>query len=440
MTNVVTRFAPSPTGFLHVGGVRTAFYNFLFARKHNGTFALRIEDTDTARNREEWAVGLEEDLAWLGLTHDVFAKQSERTEVYRDAVKKLIDDGHAYISQETPTEPGQRDTVVRFRNPNKTVTINDLVRGEVTVDTTDLKDFIIARSVDEPLYHLAVVVDDAAMGITHVIRAEEHLSNTPRQILIQEALGYPRPTYAHLPLVLATDKSKLSKRKHGETVSLTYYRSRGYLPHALLNFLLLLGWNPGTDQEFFSMDEMIAQFDLAKVQKGGAVFNTEKLNWVNKHYITAMDTNEQWEWVDRFTPEHYNRTVLKKIQPLIIDRISAFGEIADAFANNEFVYFFEQPSYDGVTLTWKDTSADNARTHLQHSLEVIETLADTFTPETIKNALWEYAEAQGRGAVLWPLRVALSGQERSVDPFTIASVLGKQETFVRIKNALQHLS
>lgn len=440
MTTVTTRFAPSPTGFLHMGGVRTALYNYLYARKHAGTFILRIEDTDVARNREEWAQGLVDDLAWLGLTHDVFAKQSERTELYRDAVAKLIASGHAYISKETPTEEGQREEVVRFKNPNTVVTITDIIRGEVSVDTTDLKDFIIARSVDEPLYHLAVVVDDALMGVTHVVRAEEHLSNTPRQILIQEALGYPRPTYAHLPLVLAPDKSKLSKRKHGEAVSLTHYRERGYLPAAILNFLLLLGWNPGTDQEFFTLDEMIVQFDLAKVQKGGAVFNVEKLNWINKHYIAQMTPDEQWDWIDRFTPPEYDRAVLKKIQILIADRISAFGEIPELFAKGEFTYFFTKPSYDGVPLAWKDTPKETAQAHLERVTELLTSLEGSFDAETVKTAVWEYAEKEGRGTVLWPMRVALSGQEKSVDPFTTAGILGKGETLARLSSAISYLS
>lgn len=441
MSSVVTRFAPSPTGFLHMGSVRAALYNFLFAQKEGGKYILRIEDTDVARNREEWSTGLVDDLAWLGLHHDEFAKQSERTELYRDAVKKLIDSGHAYISKETPTEEGQRSEVVRFKNPNTTVTFTDLIRGDISVDTTDLKDFVIARSVDEPLYHLAVVVDDGVMGITHVIRGEDHISNTPRQILIQEALGYARPTYAHLPLVLATDKSKLSKRKHGESVSLSHYRTLGYLPAAILNFLLFIGWNPGTDQEFFTLDDMIAQFDLTKVQKGGAVFNIEKLDWINKHYITQMTADEQREWIDRFTPPEYDREVLKKIQTLIIDRISTFGHIAELFEKGEFTYFFSAPSYDDVSLSWKDSSADDTAQHLAQIASLLEAVSDdAFTADRIKEAVWGYAEEHGRGSVLWPLRVALSGQEKSVDPFTTAGILGKKETLSRIENARTHLS
>jgi glutamyl-tRNA synthetase len=424
-----------------MGGVRTALYNFLYARKHGGTFALRIEDTDVARNKEECAQGIVEDLAWLGLTHDTFAKQSERTELYRTAVKKLIDSGHAYISQETPTEEGQRDSVVRFKNPNTTVIFTDLIRGEISVDTTDLKDFVIARSVDEPLYHLAVVVDDADMGITHVVRAEEHLSNTPRQILILEALSYTRPTYAHIPLVLAPDKSKLSKRKHGESVSLSHYRSLGYLPHAILNFLLLIGWNPGTDQEFFTLDDMITQFDLTNVQKGGAVFNVEKLDWINKHYIAEMSPDAQFENINQRTPQEYSRDMLKKIQPLILDRIHTFGHIPELFETGEFAYFFSQPTYNNVSLTWKEMSTDEARMHLQEIFSRLEKLsAEAFSAESVKSAVWDYAEEKGRGNVLWPLRVALAGLEKSVDPFTIAGIIGKEETLARISNAVHHLS
>ncbi|QQR82610.1 glutamate--tRNA ligase [Candidatus Campbellbacteria bacterium] len=439
--NVVVRFAPSPTGFLHIGGVRGALFNFLFARKHGGTYALRIEDTDKERSREEWTTGLIEDLAWLGLHHDVFAKQSERTELYKTSLQKLIDSGHAYISKETPTEPGQRDEVIRFKNPKSIVTFEDMIRGTVSVDTTDLGDFVIARSIDEPVYHFAVVVDDGDMHITHVIRGEEHLSNTPRQILIQEALGLTRPVYAHLPLVLATDKSKLSKRKHGETVSLTYYRSRGYLPEALLNFVVFMGWNPGTDQEFFTLDEMIQAFDISKVQKGGAVFNVEKLNWINRHYIRQMTSEEQLAHIAAFAPHGTNLDILAKIQPIIIDRIQTFGDVTHLFESGEVSYFFSLPVYDTTKLLWKTDPKETTQQHLTWIHNTLESLPDTsFTLEGLKEAVWPYAEANGKGSVLWPFRFALSGVEKSPDPFTLAATLGKQETLTRVTNALTRLT
>ena len=241
---VAVRMAPSPTGNFHVGGARTALFNFLFAKQNNGKFILRIEDTDKERSKKEFEDDIFESLEWLGLKYDEFCRQSERGEIYRNYVEKMLNNDSVYEAE---------DKVIRFRNPNKKIKFNDLVRGEIEFDTTELKDFVIAKSVDEPLYHLAVVIDDFESGITHVIRGEDHISNTPRQILIQEAIGAPRPLYAHLPLILAQDRSKLSKRKHGESVSLDYYRNKSYSPEAIINYLALLGWNPGTEQEIFTL-------------------------------------------------------------------------------------------------------------------------------------------------------------------------------------------
>lgn len=431
---VITRFAPSPTGFLHIGGVRTALFSFLFARQNNGIFALRIEDTDKARSKEEWITGIIDDLAWLGLKHDVYLKQSDKTEAYKIYIKKLLDSGHAYISKEKIIEEGQRDEVIRFKNPNKKVIINDLIRGEVIVDTTDLGDFIIARSIDEPIYHLAVVVDDFEMGITHVIRAEEHLSNTPRQILIQEAIGAPRPLYAHLPLVLAEDRSKLSKRKHGETVSLTYYRNKGYLPKAILNFVALIGWNPGTDQEIFSLDELIKSFDLNKVQKGGAIFNVEKLDWFNKQYIGKMNIKEFENHAKAFIPANTPSTLL----PLIKEKINKFSEIEDLL-NGELSFVRPLPKYPKELLKWKqEKDLVNTKEYLKLIIEKLSILSD-FGKESVKSAVWPLAEEKGKGNILWPMRVALSGKEKSPDPFIIAEILGKEETIKRLTYANKNI-
>ncbi len=425
---VVTRFAPSPTGFLHMGGVRTALYSFLFARKHKGTFALRIEDTDKARNRDEWTQALVSDLDWLGLKHDVYAVQSEKLQSHQSYIKKLIESGQAYISKEKDVKEGQRDEVIRFKNPNKKVTFTDLIRGDITVDTTDLGDFVIARSMEEPVYHLAVVVDDFEMGITHIIRAEEHISNTPRHILIQEAIGAPRPLYAHLPLVLAEDRSKLSKRKHGETVSLTYYREQGYLPEAILNFMALIGWNPGTDQEMFSLSELIETFDLSKVQKGGAIFNVEKLKWYNKAYLSRLSLEEFKKVAAPFTTD-----VPEKLWPLLKERTVILSELRDL---SEFDFISKKPELTKEKLNWKDTIVEKAT--LIKTKELLETVSD-FTKENVKTALWGYAEEVGKGVVLWPLRVSLSGKEKSPDPFILAELLGKQETISRIDYAISLL-
>jgi len=283
MGKVAVRMAPSPTGNFHVGGARTALFNFLFARKNNGKFILRIEDTDKERSKKEFEDDIFESLEWLGLKYDEFYRQSERGEIYKNYVEKMLNNDSVYEAE---------DKVIRFRNPNKKTKFNDLVRGEIEFDTTELKDFVIAKSVDEPLYHLAVVIDDFESGITHVIRGEDHISNTPRQILIQEAIGAPRPLYAHLPLILAQDRSKLSKRKHGESVSLDYYRHKGYSPEAIINYLALLGWNPGTEQEIFTLEELINVFDLERVHKGGAIFDEKKLAWVNRKHFNLGKTTK----------------------------------------------------------------------------------------------------------------------------------------------------
>ncbi|KKS78977.1 MAG: Glutamate-tRNA ligase [Candidatus Azambacteria bacterium GW2011_GWE1_42_9] len=281
---IITRFPPSPTGNFHVGSARTALFNFLFARKNNGKFILRIEDTDKTRSKKEFEDNIFESLEWLGLKYDEFYRQSDRGKIHRTYIEKMLDDGSIYEAE---------DKIIRFKNPNKKVKFNDLVRGEIEFDTTELKDFIIAKSVDEPLYHLAVVIDDFESNITHVIRGEDHISNTPRQILIQETISAPRPIYAHLPLILAPDRSKLSKRKHGESVSLDYYRNKGYSPEAMINYLALLGWNPGTEQEIFTLPELINVFDFSRVHKGGAIFDEKKLAWVNRKHFNLGKTRDK---------------------------------------------------------------------------------------------------------------------------------------------------
>lgn len=437
-SGIVTRFAPSPTGFLHIGGVRTALFSYIYARQARGKFILRIEDTDKERNREEWTRGLVEDLEWLGLEYDLFAKQSERTKEYKKYLEKMVKDGKAYISKEETKKEGERDEVIRFKNPNKKINFNDLIRGEIEIDTSDLGDFVIAKSMDEPLYHLAVVVDDFEMGITHVIRAEEHLSNTPRQILIQEAIGAGRPAYAHLPLVLAEDRSKLSKRKHGETVSLTYYRNKGYLPEAIINFVALLGWNPGTDQEILSMDDLIDQFKIDKVQKGGAIFNVEKLNWINRKYMETMKEKDFLRMAKEFAPNTLSDDDLEKIMPLLKERMSYFGEIGDLLLG-ELSFISPVPEYNKKSLMWKqEKDINTTKEYLKNVIEILYKIKEKeFTKEKIKSALWPYAEEKGRGNVLWPVRFALSGKEKSPDPFVMSEILEKDETLKRLNRAYE---
>lgn len=429
--NITTRMAPSPTGKFHVGSARTALFSYLFTRHHGGKFILRIEDTDKERSKPEFEQNIIESFEWLGLAYDEFYRQSERTEIYKEQLKRLIDSGAAYISKEE-AEEGKRSEVIRFKNPNKKITFSDVVLGEIEVDTTDLKDFVIAKDLDTPLYHLTVVVDDGFMNVSHVIRAQEHIANTPRQILILEALGFQRPVYAHIPLVLAPDKTKLSKR-HGATALLDF-RDQGYLPEAVINFLAFLGWNPGTEQELFTKEELIRDFSLEKVQTGGGVFNIEKLQWFNREYIKKMPEEALLAEVKK----HFDlpEELLRRALPSIVERVTTFKDLDNV---EEFGFYSAVPAYDAASLIWKKSDREQTVAHLMKAKELLET-ADFSSSESVKSAVWEYAEAAGRGDVLWPLRFALSGKEKSPDPFTLAYIFGREETLTRVNLALQHLS
>ncbi|NTV44179.1 MAG: glutamate--tRNA ligase [Candidatus Yonathbacteria bacterium] len=429
---VVTRFAPSPTGVLHVGGVRTALFSWLFARKYGGEFVLRIEDTDTERSTSEFEKDIIDGLSWLGITHDRFYRQSERVPEHRAHLERMLAEGAVYEAEDNKDGTGK---VIRFKNTNETITFTDVVRGDITFDTTELGDFVIARDIDHPLYHLAVVADDFDMGVTHVIRGEDGISNTPRQILIGRAMGAPRPVYAHIPLILAPDKSKLSKR-HG-AVSATAYRDKGYLPEALLNFLALLGWNPGDEREIFTLTELVQEFSLERIQKSGAVFSTEKLDWINREHIKCLSKDiALTEVVRRF--EDKNPEVLAKVAPLILERVSVWSDIDEFRKAGEFEYFFTAPVYDAEGLLWKESPAPEAWESIDNIINMLQSVSFE-SPETIKSGLWTYAEERGKGAVLWPFRYALSGREKSADPFTIAWILGRDETLARLGTAKENL-
>ncbi|MEY2664565.1 MAG: hypothetical protein RIT04_373 [Candidatus Parcubacteria bacterium] len=455
-SKVVTRFAPSPTGLFHAGSYRTAVFAYLFARKHAGHFILRIEDTDKIRSTKANEDNIIESLKWLHLDYDAMYRQSERTEIYKEWLNKLITNGTAYISKETPKEPGGRTEVIRFKNPNKKVLFHDLIRGDIEFDTTELGDFVIAKSLEEPIFHFVVVLDDYLMGVTHVIRGEDHISNTPRQILIQQALGATTPFYAHLPLVLGEDRSKLSKRKGA--LPLTEYRTRGYLPEAVLNFISLLGWNPGTEQELFSLNELVQAFDLTKVQKGGAVFNDEKLAWFNKQYIAKLSKAEFISHVKECAPEVVDLPSFTTIAPLLQEKISSFGDIRTLLAPGGELAFMtidfsggatgSALPYDPTALLWKgETDISKVKTSLKKVIELLSVLdgdSATFSAEKVKAAIWDFAssipkEQGGRGSVLWPMRYALSGQQKSPDPFIISEILGKDETLARLNRAYNAL-
>lgn len=432
---IVTRFAPSPTGLFHVGSYRTAIFSFLYARHNNGRFVLRIEDTDKERSKKECTDNILESLKWLGLDYDEMYFQSEKLERHEYFLKKMIEDGFAYEAEESSSGSGK---AIRFKNPNKKVSFQDLIHGNIEFDTTELKDFVIAKNIKEPLFHLAVVVDDFESGITHVVRGDDHISNTPRQILIQEAIGAPTPEYAHLPLVLGEDRSKLSKRKGA--LALTQYREKGYLPEALLNYISLVGWNPGGEQEIFTEEELIKIFDLEQVHKGGAIFDEVKLKWVNKEHLKRVSDNEFRTEVEK----RLGKKIDEKILEVLRERISYYGEIDEIKESGELDYLFDAPNYqksllipNPKMLKDREMNASEISNILKRARDLIENIDEkSWNKENIKRALWEYATEEGRGAVLWPLRVALSGRERSTDPFTIAEIIGKSATIDRINDAI----
>jgi glutamyl-tRNA synthetase len=403
---------------------------------------FRSEDTDKARSTKEFEEEIIAGLQWLGITwdNDTIVRQSERSSIYRTYLEKMIEAGTAYLSEEeSKNNPEQMVTVVRLKNPNKVITFNDLVRGDITFDTTELGDIVIARSIDDALYHFTVVVDDFTMGVTHVLRGDDHISNTPRQILIQEAIGAPRPIYAHLPLILATDRSKMSKR-HG-AVSLSEYRKAGYTKEAIINYLALLGWNSGTDQELFTLEELVTAFTVDHIHKAGAVFDIKKFAWFNKEYLNKLDDTDFTTYITEQFPEQllslpqYSQERLTKLIPTIRERICTRAEFHDLTAAGEYDYFFDTPIYEYGLLKWKnDASTTDALPRLESALQILRE-ADFESKETIKSVLWPLAEETGRGEVLWPLRVALSGRAQSPDPFTLAFILGRSEALARIETA-----
>lgn len=437
---VRTRIAPSPTGPLHVGTARTALFNFLFAKKYDGQFLLRIEDTDKVRSKPEYEKNIIDSLDWLGIRYDEFSHQSDRTKLYKQYLEKLIEENKAFISTEpSKNDPNKTVNIIRLRNENKPVTFHDIVRDDITFDTSELGDFVIARNMEEPLYNLTVVIDDYEMNISHVIRGEDHISNTSRQILIQQALGFSRPEYAHLPLILARDRSKLSKR--AGAVSIEEYKDE-FLPSAFVNYLALLGWNPGTEQEIFAIEELIEQFDLDKIQKGGAIFNREKLRSINHAHLKLIPQEELLLQTISHLPgrvkqlPQFSTEVLENILPLILERTKTYADLRDSAESGEWDYFFTRPHISRAVLPHKDTKLSLTKEYLHVAQKrLTEIQEDDFTKEKVKETLWEYATHIGRAQVLWPMRVALSGKEQSADPFTIAEIIGQSETLARLAAA-----
>jgi glutamyl-tRNA synthetase len=442
-----TRVAPSPTGHLHIGTVQSALYNWLFARKNNGKFLLRIEDTDKERSKDEYKEGILEVLSWLDLKFDEEPViQSVNLPRHREMLEKLLKEGKAFYCHHTKEEleaekkeqedkklaplhfcSHKNDTgnknaggIIRLavnENSDRIISFDDIIRGKVDFKESLLGDFAIARSIDDPLYHFAVAVDDADMEITHVLRGEDHISNTPKHILIFEALGFKIPVFAHLPLILAPDRSKLSKR-HGDTSALAY--KKDYLPEAVINFLGALGYT--FSKEIISKEEMIKEFELDKVHRSGAVFDIKKLNWINSQYIKNLSPAKFKELAGLNIPD--------EAVPLITERLE---KLTDA---QNFEYLWELPSYDKGLLAWKKSTQEKSLETLKKVGEIIVNF-NFEDKDVLRKKLDDLASEIGdRGLIYWPFRVALTGKERSPDPVDVAFVLGKEKTLERVKNAL----
>lgn len=460
---VRVRFAPSPTGYLHVGGARTALFNWLYARHEGGQFILRIEDTDQLRSTEASTRAILDALTWLGLNWDegpVF--QAQRVDIHRAMVKKLVDAGKAFhcaCTQEELEDKRKRalaegrkpkydgtcrekqrtkakNTVVRFRCPQVGMTIvRDLIKGNITFNNEELDDLVIERTDGYPTYNFAVVVDDIEMGITHVIRGDDHVNNTPRQILLYEALGSDPPQFGHVPMILGTDKARLSKR-HGAT-SVMAYQEMGYLPEALVNYLVRLGWSHG-DQEIFSINELIDLFSLASVGKSAAIFNPEKLLWLNQHYIKEYPAGKLIEnmkpfWTTRGF-DTSNEDYLHHVVEDLHTRSKTLVEMADSGA----FYFQDKVDYDPEAAK-KFLTAD-MKEHLLAVAEKLPSCMD-YSKSGMEVLLREVAESRGvkLKVVAQPLRVALTGKSVSPGIDEVMITLGKDRVIQRIHQAVQYM-
>ncbi len=525
------RIAPSPTGFLHIGGARTALFNYLFAKKNQGSFILRIEDTDLERSDQKFEKDIIENLKWLGIQWsegpDIGGdygpyKQSERTGIYTKYLKKLLDENKAYYCfcseedletqkqyqmsiGESPHYSGKcanlteeiiknslvekKSSVIRFRVNPKKIIFNDIIRGRLEFDTSLFGDIVIAKNISAPLYNFAVVIDDFEMKISHIIRGEEHISNTPKQILIQEALGFPQLKYTHPPLILAPDKSKLSKR-YG-AFSVLEYKKAGYLPESLINFMAFLGWNPGNKREIYSMASLVKEFSLERAQKGGAIFNINRLDYLNGFYIRQKsiekltelcipylieaglitstqnfnsspenlgnveklklskenglkfkgDKHFSWgeeeiclfTYVIKETNDEISLKTLKKIVSIYQERLKKLSEISEL--TNFF--FKDKLKHNKDLLRWKETPDKEIKNSLDKLEKILSKIKkEDFNKENLERILMSEAEkTESRGALLWPLRVALTNKQASAGPLEIAEILEKEKTLKRLKEA-----
>jgi glutamyl-tRNA synthetase len=456
-SSVRVRIAPSPTGFAHLGTASSALYNLIFARANGGTFVLRIDDTDIERNRPEYEQVIYEGLHWLGLDWDEGPdkggpvgpyRQSERLDIYKEHAARLIAGGKAYrcycTAEELDAErkqaqaekrpykysrrclinppQGRDEFTVRFKVPGGEVKFTDMIRGEMSFDSGLIGDFIIVKSDTYPTYNYASPVDDATMKITHVIRGEEHLSNTPYQLMVIDALGYARPeAYAHMPLILASDGSKMSKRKHPE-LNLLLYREQGYLPEALLNYLALLGWNPGTSQEIFSFDELVRVFSFERVQHGGARFDWDKLTWINGEYIRALSDDELARRLQPFLPQ-LDEATIRRAAPALKTRITKLADAADLLD-----YLWTDPSPPALD--------PDAAGRVRAAMEALKDVS--WEPAAIHDTLMGVVEKSGLGPnkTFMPIRQALTGKKISPPIDYTLALLPKEVALSRLAKVI----
>ena len=482
---VRVRYGPSPTGYPHVGNIRTALFNWLFARHNGGSFIIRIEDTDTARKVEGAVEAILDSVRWLGMDWDEGPGvggeygpyfQSQRLELYQAAAKRLVDQGDAYYCYCTPERleqmraeqiqnkqpPGYdrhcrelsatggllkfmsgSKRVIRFMTPlEKQTTFTDIIRGQVTFENANIDDFVLLKSDGFPTYHLASVVDDHIMGISHVLRAEEWLSSTPRHLMLYKALGYKPPQFAHLPILLGSDRSKLSKR-HG-AVSITDYQAKGYLPEAMVNFLALLGWSLDDKTEIMTVQQLIQNFSLERVSQTAAIFNQEKLDWMNGVYIRDLSLEEFTRrvipFLERDLPQQVSRPLsmeyVSRITPLIQERAKTLAEVTEL---TDF-FFLDELEYDPQVLVVKKMTRQLAIKALETARKRLGRLAE-FTEESLEGVLRPLAEELElkTGQLFGTLRVAVTGRAVAPPLFQTMSVLGRERCLERIKAALRVL-
>ena len=482
---VVTRFAPSPTGFMHVGNLHTALFAWLWARKNNGTFILRIEDTDKEREVDGSITHIMEVLGWLGMEWDEGPEiggkhapyfQSQRLELYRKYAEKLIEKGLAYPDPYTEEEVDEfrnkaelagKAFLYREHRPASTLASlggpekfeewygikplrfkvpvikeyhwHDVVFGDLSAGPEALDDFVLIKSDGYPTYNFCHIVDDIEMEITHVVRGQEYISSIPKYLSLYEALEVQPPNFVCLPHIMGKDgKKKLGKRDGAKDA--LEYRNDGYLPEAMINFLALLGWHPspdkdGVEQEIFNIIDLTEAFDIARIQNSGAKWDDDKLDWMNKEHIKRMDKELLREEIFKYLPTDMRN---EKIIPIIAERISKWSDIKTMLENNELYFFFSAPEYPKEKLIFKNTPLEKISENLKLAKSVLEKINDTeFTKEKIKEVLMNEADKlPSRGEMLHPIRFALSGLDKSPDPFTIAEILGKNETLARLTKAI----